>query len=70
MINDKINKLKEQEEGDIEIIKKSLSDTRETLIIKTDKLNEQNENYHKNNYENMKSIIKEIEAVNGSINGL
>jgi ElaB/YqjD/DUF883 family membrane-anchored ribosome-binding protein len=40
VLADKINKVKEQQEGDLEILKSSLQSTHETLILKTDKLSE------------------------------
>lgn len=67
VLEDKMNKVKEQEEGDVEVLKEAIENNRTIFNNKLEKLMELNDVYHNNVASTLTKVLTDLEAVKNNI---
>lgn len=70
VLEDKMNKVKEQEEGDIEVLKEAIENSRNIFNNKLQKLMELTETAHRNMANSLAKTLTDLEAVRGVVHTL
>jgi len=63
VLEDKMNKVKEQEEGDVEVLKEAIENNRTIFNNKIEKLMELNDTYHKNVTNTLAKVLADLDNV-------
>jgi len=63
VLEDKMNKVKEQEEGDVEVLKEAIENNRTIFNNKIEKLMELNDTYHKNVTNTLQKVLADLDNV-------
>lgn len=69
-VDDKCNKIEEELNKDVEILKEALDNNRELFTNKLNSLVTQNENYHKISAENLEKVMDAAKYVKENVNNL